>query len=1817
MLIDAVLAGLGAAGAAIAGVSVAPAIAVAGVVAAILNLSGADKWLWENYLKEKFRWVSERILTPDQWYALFDSIPGLSQDIPKNFEDARRFVPRRDPLFLDLDGDGIETVAATGSILFDHDGDGVRSGTGWVSADDGFLVFDRNKNGFIDNGSELFGVDTIRSDGSNASSGFSALADLDSDKNGIFDSRDGEFSNVRVWRDLNQDGVSQSAELFKLADLGVASIELVPTITEDLDLGNGNVVDNRGAYTRIDGTVGLAGDLQLAMNNYFRDFSGSLDKVEVSYEANRLPGVKGSGAVRDLKEAATLSTELLASIQALVPGTSRDAMKSSLDTILARWAATSTMQSSEEMLESVGGVRELYYRGVLPADIAAQSPEAIDNWIKQQHAELGPMIAILEKFNGSSLISYRYDQASTGGSTYTWGELSELDGTKKQVMNILLQPEQIEALKAAYTALKESVYAGLVMQTRLKGYLDKIDSRFLDGVLKFNYSQLDAMLELKRSSQLDEAFQDIVELHRYGGAFLKDSGWRFGEIIDAWIGEAVSSSSGMAAMAAANIKIVDGTFAGSGADDLVWGAAENDVITGDAGADLIGGGSGNDLLSGGKGNDQLFGGAGDDVLDGGDGNDVLVGGNGNDTLYGGDGGTDRLEGGAGDDALFVYSQSRDSVLAGGTGNDTLNGSWYSDTYVFNKGDGHDTVVETSYYTGAVDKVVFGEGIAAGDVRVLRQGADVVLDLGNGTDSVRLKGWLIGGNENDSASIEQLVFADGTIWTPATLRTMGLTTLGTDAADTLTGWNGNDVLLGGNGNDTLYGGDGGTDRLEGGAGDDALSVASGANNSVLAGGTGNDMLSGSWRSDTYLFNKGDGHDTVVETSYYTGAVDKVVFGEGIAAGDVRVLRQGLDVVLDLGNGTDSVRLKDWLSGGNENESTSIEQFVFSDGTVWTPATLRAMGLTTLGTDTADTLTGWNGNDLLLGGNGNDTLYGGDGGTDRLEGGAGDDALSVASGANNSVLAGGTGNDTLSGSWRSDTYLFNKGDGHDTVVETSYYTGAVDKVVFGEGIAAGDVRVLRQGLDVVLDLGNGTDSVRLKDWLSGGNENESTSIEQFVFSDGTVWTPATLRAMGLTTLGTDTADTLTGWNGNDLLLGGNGNDTLYGGDGGTDRLEGGAGDDALSVASGANNSVLAGGTGNDTLSGSWRSDTYLFNKGDGHDTVVETSYYTGAVDKVVFGEGIAAGDVRVLRQGLDVVLDLGNGTDSVRLKDWLSGGNENESTSIEQFVFADGTVWTPATLRAMGLTTVGTDAADTLTGWNGNDLLLGGDGNDTLSGGTGTDRLVGGAGDDVLSMNSQARDSVLIGGTGNDTLNGSWYSDTYLFNKGDGHDTVVETSTYSGAVDRIVFGEGIVASEVRVLRQGLDVVLDLGTGTDSVRLKDWLTSSGTENDSASIEQLVFADGTIWTPATLRAMGLTTLGTDAADTLTGRNGNDLLLGGDGNDTLSGGGGGTDRLEGGAGDDVLSVNSQSRDSVLIGGTGNDTLNGSWYSDTYVFNKGDGHDTVVETSTYSGAVDRVVFGEGIAAGDVRVLRQGADVVLDLGNGTDSVRLKDWLSGASENDSASIEQLVFADGTIWTPATLRAMGLTTVGTDAADTLTGWNGNDLLLGGDGNDTLSGGTGTDRLVGGAGDDVLSMNSQARDSVLVGGTGNDTLNGSWYSDTYVFNKGDGHDTVVETSTYSGAVDRVKFGSEINLSDTFFTRSGNNLFITLRDGDDRLAVAGWFGSESAQVEYLDFQDRSVAATEVSSLIDAMAVANASSESFVPAPNAQETKPMLASSAI
>ena len=114
----------------------------------------------------------------------------------------------RSPLAIDLDGDGVETISVDNGVYFDHDGNGFAEKTGWIGKDDGILVRDLNNNGQIDNGSELFGNQTILSNGEKAANGFEALADLDSNRDGVFDGDDEAFGEIKVWQDLNQNGVA-------------------------------------------------------------------------------------------------------------------------------------------------------------------------------------------------------------------------------------------------------------------------------------------------------------------------------------------------------------------------------------------------------------------------------------------------------------------------------------------------------------------------------------------------------------------------------------------------------------------------------------------------------------------------------------------------------------------------------------------------------------------------------------------------------------------------------------------------------------------------------------------------------------------------------------------------------------------------------------------------------------------------------------------------------------------------------------------------------------------------------------------------------------------------------------------------------------------------------------------------------------------------------------------------------------------------------------------------------------------------------------------------------------------------------------------------------------------------------------------------------------------------------------------------------------------------------------------------------------------------------------------------------------------------
>jgi hypothetical protein len=154
---------------------------------------------------------------------------------------------------------------------------------------------------------------------------------------------------VQIWRDFNQNGVSTPNELFSLPQLGIVSIELNAT-SQNVNLGNGNVQTAAAAHLTVDGT-GQTGNLNLANNPFYREF---VDSIPFTEEALNLPDTKGSGLVRDLREAVSLSPVLASALSSYVSQTGYIDQKAQLDDLLTAWAGTSTLRTSIEQAADKG-----------------------------------------------------------------------------------------------------------------------------------------------------------------------------------------------------------------------------------------------------------------------------------------------------------------------------------------------------------------------------------------------------------------------------------------------------------------------------------------------------------------------------------------------------------------------------------------------------------------------------------------------------------------------------------------------------------------------------------------------------------------------------------------------------------------------------------------------------------------------------------------------------------------------------------------------------------------------------------------------------------------------------------------------------------------------------------------------------------------------------------------------------------------------------------------------------------------------------------------------------------------------------------------------------------------------------------------------------------------------------------------------------------------------------------------------------------------------------------------------------------------------
>lgn len=1205
---------------------------------------------------------------------------------------------------------------------------------------------------------------------------------------------------------------------------------------------------------------------------------------------------------------------------------------------------------------------------------------------------------------------------------------------------------------------------------------------------------------------------------------------------------------------------------------------KGDWLTGGLGDDVVVGDSGKDVLFGGGGKDTVFGGAGDDVINGDDnfistsfnwvvesygstfdqywssaqieqfsldvgGNDFLYGGAGNDWVSGligndylyGDAGEDTLKGGAGHDLLF-----------GGDDNDLLTGDYSKYAYV----DGGELVVQgnDTMDGGAGDDSIQGEagedlliGAAGndtlwGDASYLNGGDHGNDRLEGGIDNDNMFGdggndVLFGGEGNDLVVGDQIepelagqYHGQDTLYGEAGMDTLfgggGSDELyGGSEDDQLSGdfnvsqlaaaHHGNDVLYGEGGNDKLWG-NGGNDTLYGGADNDQLQgdgagvLDADSGDDVLLGDIGQDTLAGGGGNDT--LNGGAGFD------YLVGGAgdDTYIFN----VGDGPHSPEGYTEFIQDAEGSNIIEF------GAGITADDVDIFLYPDGKV-----LLQYG----GSDEIFMEGGLSGSVK--------TVKFSDGSSYSLQGLFARNAqqamdvsvtesgvnLTGSAGSNQLIGTGGSstfqagrGDDILIGDGGGNLYIYERGDGIDHIYDTGGHslsdgTPVPNRVQFGAGIRPQDVS-LAPGSDgnlEVLIAGDPSGKLIIHNFDTSDAAN-SSAIDYFDFADGTSTSYAALLGSGFQVVGGAENDNLQGSNLTDVLLGNAGNDTLSAG-GGDDTLQGGMGDD-----------LLVGGDG---------ADLYLYAKGQGSDILVETD--DAGLNILRFAAGLGSGDIELAADpAQNLLLKIISSGETLVLANWLAA----DTDLIQRIEFADGTVWTPEWIRENLKAQSGTAGNDVLSALpDQSSSLYGLAGNDTLNGSSGNDQLVGGIGNDSL-----------VAGLGDDS---------YLIELGDGQDTLVET----GGQDAVLYGAGIVASDVSVHRVGSDLLLSHTNGSDRLTIKGWFAYT---DGRAWVEEIRFADGNVWSADELTRQALTQMGSDGNDNLKGSdNFGDTLSGGAGNDTLYGYSG-DDHLAGGAGYDYL-----------YGGNGNDTLavgagggyaDGGLGDDLYLYDGGDGALGVGD----SGGDDSVRFGEGIQAEDAKFQKQGNSLTITLADGGQII-LNDWFYYA--NGSRMIERFQFADGATLTATELNQILLTQEGTIGNDSLSGtglgdtligaagddhlygYSGNDLLQGDQGHDRVYGGDGDDRLEGSEGDDRLY--GEAGNDSLDGGAGDDYLIGGSGDDSYLA-LGQGQDRIFDAV----GLDSLYFINETRPEQLIITRVNADLHIGFVGRDDSVILLEWF---------------------------------------------------------
>lgn len=878
------------------------------------ELDGAYKITPEEYAKSKY--ISQ----------------DLASKIQNMYEQAMTPGVNKDPLTLDVNGDGvIQTLASTAGIHFDMNGNGFSESMGWVAPSDGLLVQDLNNDGQITSGAELFGDETLLANGAKASGAFEALADLDLNADGRVDAQDAAFASLRLWRDLNSNGQVDDGELQTLAQSGVSAINTLFRFVTSAD-GLGNTVRQIGSFVKSDGTVGVAQGLLLDTNSA----SALPDMIlPVSDTIAALPSVRAFGNVYSLDQAMVRHADLIPVVSALANRSSLSGFMADFEALVFKWTGADGVASDSRgswidarrlvVVEQFGGTS---FEGALGSDPSMWAAPLVN----QTYTEL--VYSLASEFLFQSFFKPFWAAVKINAS---------LDSPDIQLQ-----------FSTAFNTLQTMLTGNLTEDLYIMNLLGRQIETF--GVASPDLSVFRAQI-----ATLGSAYVAALD---YG---LSPT------IPETFAADNITATASMPVLMG---ELGDDFLVGDGANNILYGGLGNDKLYGSGGADLIIGGAGDDILRGNSGSDTYVFNRGDghdiiqnsaestdsgavdtlvfgphilvsDVILSHSGTDLVftlgsdsvvvqdyfgvtpnqtqiqravfadgtiwthsvfnvlpfMGTEGNDysaaagatpsRMYG-MGGHDTLTGSTADDMLFgglgndtLNGNPGNDLLVGGQGADVLNGGNGSDTYLYNKGDGQDVIQNGTYSeAGVVDKIAFGEGILPGDVSLTRVGGDLRLALSDG-GAINVQGFFNGSYR----PIDLVSFSNGTVWDKAYLKSNSpyMGTVGDDFMNatydvpaTIYGLAGNDYLYGNNKDDRLV------------------------------GGPGNDILSGGDGSDTFIFSRGDGVDQINSNSFYISGKTDVIQYQDVNHDNLWFSRSGNSLVVKVLGATDSVTVNNWFS-----------------------------------------------------------------------------------------------------------------------------------------------------------------------------------------------------------------------------------------------------------------------------------------------------------------------------------------------------------------------------------------------------------------------------------------------------------------------------------------------------------------------------------------------------------------------------------------------------------------------------------------------------------------------------------------------------------------------------------------------------------------------------------------------------------------------------------------------------------------------------------------------------------------------------------------